>query len=122
MQRTQTSVSVRPERTSAVLVAAAVYRIGKPYRASQFAAAARELDEVAARAAAAAGGKVTRARTTTVAEQQVRVYDLDTPRRRIHVAFLLSGRREFQLLCEAPRAAAFPDAACALLFSSFALR
>jgi hypothetical protein len=122
VQRTATSVSVRPKRASSMLVSAAVYRIGKAYTPSQFAAAARELDRVAARAAAAAGGTVTRARTSTVAARRGRVYDLDTPRRRIHLGFVLSDRREYQLLCEAPRAAAFPDDACALLFASFALR
>ncbi len=103
-----------------MLVSAEVYRIGKAYEPSQFAAAARELDKVAADAARAAGGTVTQSRTTTVAARQARVYDVDTAKRHIHVGFLLAGRREYQLLCEAPRAAAFPDAACALLFASFA--
>lgn len=119
VRRTTGSVAVR---SGGATVSAAVYRIGKAYDPSQFEAATKELDRVASQAAAAAGGRVTRSRTTTVAARKARVYELATPKQRVHLGFLLSGRREFQLLCEAPRAAAFPDAACALLFASFALR
>ncbi|MBV8257455.1 MAG: hypothetical protein JO073_06505 [Actinobacteria bacterium] len=119
VRRAPGSVAVRRQGAT---VSAAVYRIGKAYDPSQFALAARELDAVAARAAAVAGGRITQSRTTSVASRKARVYDLATPNRKLHIGFLLDGRREFQLLCEAPLAAAFPDAACALLFSSFALR
>ena len=37
------------------------------------------------------------------------------------VGFVLDGKREVQLLCEAPAAAGDPEGACALLFASFRL-
>ena len=117
---TAQSSAVRPS-----IVSAAAYRIGKAYVPSDFATAAKELDGVAARLAAASGGRVTERATTTAAGLKIRAYRFTATRKgvayRDRVGFVLSGKREVQLLCEAPAGAGDPDGACALLFSSFKL-
>ena len=92
----------------------------KPYDPARFAAAARELDQVAARLAAQSGGTVIDRATTTVDGRRIRAYDLATPTLRLHIGFVLVGKREYQLLCQRPAGTHDPDGACALLFRSFA--
>lgn len=118
--------SARSTADPPAIVSAATYRLGKRYEPSEFAAAARELDGVAARLARAAGGAVTESETTTVAGRRVRAYRFSAKAAAAgayadRVAFVLEGRREVQLLCQAPAGAGDPDRACALLFSSFTL-
>ena len=108
------------------IVFAAAYRLGKAYAPAQFEAAAKELDGVAAKLAAAAGGTVTSSETTTVDGMKVRAYRFTATAHggsyADRVAFVLHGKREVQLLCQAPAGASDPGGACALLFSSFSLK
>jgi hypothetical protein len=92
-------------------VSVTTYTLQKPYRPALFAAAARELDRVAAQLASQAGEKVTERQTVEVAGRKIRAYRFGTMR----MGFVLVGKREYQLLCRDP------GAACALLFTSFSL-
>ncbi|HET7573160.1 MAG TPA: hypothetical protein VFJ77_10900 [Gaiellaceae bacterium] len=116
--RTATSARAASGESS---VSAVRYRLGKAYSADEFAAAAKELDGVAAKLARAAGGAVESSETTTVAGRRVRAYRFGGGGKTHRVGFVLDGRREVQLLCTAPSGAADPDGACSLLFSSFTL-
>lgn len=118
--------NAQSRRNPPAIVSAATYRLGKTYAPSEFGAAAKELDGVAARLARAAGGKVTESETTTVDGRKVRAYRFGATVSGAgayadRVAFVLAGRREVQILCQAPAGAGDPDGACALLFSSFTL-
>jgi hypothetical protein len=93
-------------------VSVTTYTLQKPYSPALFAAAAKELDGVAAKLAAAAGGTLSRKQTITVAGEKIRAYRFGTMR----IGFVLVGKREYQLLCE--KAAA---GACSLLFKSFSV-
>ncbi len=120
------SVSARSGGTAPAVVSASWYVLGKTYAPSAFAAAAKELDGVAARLAQAAGGKVTAAETTSVDGRKVRAYRFTAKRSGggayvDRAGFVLAGKREVQLLCEAPATAGDRDGACALLFASFTL-
>lgn len=106
---------------SAASVSASVYRLGKAYSPDEFAAAAKELDGVAAKLAQAAGGSVQSSETTTIDGRKVRAYRFRGGSAEHRVAFVLEGKREVQLLCSAPSGAGDPDGACSLLFSSFTL-
>ncbi len=125
VRRSSGAVAARSPRVAAALVSAAVYRLARPYTPDRFAEAARELDAVAARLARAAGGHVVAGETTTAAGRKIRAYRFtlrdDAGRHLVgRVGFVLAGKREVQLLCQAPAGAGDPDEACALLFSSFA--
>jgi hypothetical protein len=98
-------------RHGAGLVSVSVFPLLRPYDPSKFAAAAKELDGVAARLAQQAGTTLTRSATVTVANRKVRAYDYGARR----IGFVLVGRREYQLYC------AHATTACELLFSSFTL-
>ncbi|HET7566422.1 MAG TPA: hypothetical protein VFJ91_00395 [Gaiellaceae bacterium] len=118
--------NARSPGNPAALVSAATFRLGKTYAPADFAAATKELDGVAARLARAAGGTVTESETTTVDGRKVRAYRFDAKPNGAgayadRVGFVLAGKREVQLLCQAPADAGDPDGACALLFSSFTL-
>ena len=124
--RTPTSITARPSAGADTLVSAAVYRLGKTYTPGGFDAAAKELDGVAARLAHAAGGKVVSGETTSVAGRKVRSYRFTASSKGAgptddRVAFVLAGKREVQLLCQAPRGAGDPDGACGLLYDTFSL-
>jgi len=125
---TQTARSVlarKPGDVAGPLVSATILPLGKPYTPSQFATARRELDGLAAQLAHASGGTVTESVTTTVDGQRIRAYRFTAhpagkPAAEVRIGFLLEGRHEYQLLCQAPSGAGDPDGACALLFGSFA--
>ncbi len=93
------------------------YTLQKPYRPALFAAATRELDGVATKLAAEAGGTLTQKETVEVAGEKIRAYRFGTTR----IGFVLVGKREYQLLCELPPAGQDAGGACALLFKSFRL-
>jgi hypothetical protein len=109
------SVSRPPAGVSArhgpALVSVSVFPLVKAYDPARFAAAARELDGVAARLARQAGATLSLRETVTVANRKVRAYRYGDRR----IAFVLVGRREYQLFCE------HASTACDLLFSSFTL-
>jgi hypothetical protein len=99
-------------------------QLEKTYAAAQFAEAAKELDRVAANLATQLGGRVTSSRTTTVARMRIRRYTLavrDAQGKRVDddLGFVLSGKREVQLLCQAAAGSGDPSGACALLFKTF---
>jgi len=98
-------------RHGAGLVSVSVFPLVKPYDPARFVAAAKELDGVAARLAQQAGTPLTRRETVTVGNRKVRAYRYGDRR----IAFVLVGKREYQLFCERAQAA------CDLLFSSFTL-
>jgi hypothetical protein len=113
-RRTQTTIAALSGKSR---VSVTTYTLLKPYRPALFAAAARELDRVAAKLAAAAGGTLTERRTVKVAGEKIRAYRFGTDR----IGFVLVGKREYQLLCELPPGGNDTDGACALLFKSFRL-
>jgi len=123
VQRTLRAVSAR--RGSA-LVSATAFTLVKRYSPALFSQAARELDGVAADLAAQSKGKVTERATTTVDGIRIRAYRF-TGRRPAgaayeeRIGFVLDGKREYQLLCQAASGAGDPGGACALLFASFRL-
>jgi hypothetical protein len=123
VQRTLRAVGAR--RDSAI-VSATVFTLLKPYSPALYARAASELDGVAAKLAAQSNGEVTERTTTTVDGRRIRAYRFTG---RPHegaayderIGFVLRGRREVQLLCQAASGAGDPDGACALLFATFHL-
>lgn len=123
VQRTPRAVGAR--RDSA-LVSATAFTLLKPYSPALFARAAKELDRVAAELAARSHGELRAQATTTVDGRRIRAYRFTG---RPHagaayverIGFVLEGKREYQLLCQAASGAGDPDGACALLFASFHL-
>jgi hypothetical protein len=110
--RTERAVLVRDGESR---VSVTTYTLQKPYRRALFAAAAKELDGVAAKLAAAAGGTLRQKQTINVAGEKIRAYRFDATR----IGFVLVGRREYQLLCELSATSQDTGNACALLFKSF---
>jgi hypothetical protein len=98
-------------RHAGELVSVTAFPLLKPYDPADFAAAARELDHVAARLARQAGEPLASSATVTVANRKVRAYRYGPNR----IGFVLVGKREYQLFC------ARATTACDLLFSSFTL-
>jgi hypothetical protein len=112
--RTQRTTSAVSGKTR---VSVTTYTLLKAYRPARFAAAAKELDRIAAKLASEAGATVTERQTLEVAGEKVRAYRFDATR----IGFVLVGRREYQLLCRLPAGGADTEGACALLFETFAL-
>lgn len=104
-------------------VSVTVFRLAQPYRAALWAQATAELDRVADRLAQRLGGQVTGRSTRVVAGRRARVYLYSGARdgtRRI--AFVLSGRNEYQLLCRWPHGRERDGGvACTELMGGFAL-
>jgi hypothetical protein len=106
-------------RKAGRLVSVTSFPLLKPYDPGKFRAAAKELDGIAAKLAAQAGGELTEKTTTTVDGRRIRAYRYVDGASRIHIGFVLVGKREYQLLCRLPAGDGDPDGACALLFDSF---
>lgn len=126
IHRSGTSASAQAPGSTTATVSAAVYRLARRYTPDRFAEAAKELDGVAAELARKAGGKVTARETTTVDGHKIRAYRFTARRMQgtryeNRVGFVLAGKREVQLLCQAPAGAGNRDGACALLFRTFRL-
>jgi hypothetical protein len=104
-------------------VSVTVFRLARPFRPDAWARAVTELDGVAARLATQLRTEVDGRSTQVVAGRRARVYtfaDASDGTRRI--AFLLSGRRELQLLCRWPADREEDgDAACRRLLAGFTL-
>jgi hypothetical protein len=115
--RARRTESATTARSGSAVVSATAYTLLKPYTPALFDAAAKELDGVAERLAAQAGKPLTERETTTVDGRRIRAYRFGSTR----IAFVLDGKREFQLLCRLPPDGKDSDGACALLFSSFSL-
>jgi hypothetical protein len=96
------------------------FRLTRPYDASRFRAAVRELDGVISGIASQLEGKVTSRRTVVVGGRKARsyviAYDGDKTQ---EITFVLEGRQEYQLLCR--RLASADDSFCRALLESFTL-
>jgi hypothetical protein len=99
-------------RSGDALVSVSRFPLRKVYDESQFPAATKTLDQVAARLAKAAGAGIDESETVTVSNRKARAYTYGTRR----IGFVLVGRSEYQLYCVQPA-----SDGCALLFSSFTL-
>jgi glucokinase len=88
-----------------------------PYKHTQQVAAARELDNVAARLAQQMKGRVSSRRTLEVAGLDARSYVIVHDALAEEITFVLRGKDEYELLCR--RAQGGDDAACRRLVSSF---
>jgi hypothetical protein len=115
----QTSVSSRA--ASAVrgraLVSVQTFPLLKRYDPARFDAATKELDGIARKLAAEAGGQVKEMETATVDGRKIRVYTYDSTK----IGFFLVDKREYQLLCRLGAGGSDTDGACSLLFSSFSV-
>jgi hypothetical protein len=98
-------------RDGSALVSVTRFPLVKAYDPANFDAVAAELDDVAQRLAQQAGADLSKSETVQIAGRDVRAYSYDASR----VAFVLEGKREYQLYC---RNAAD---ACDRLFESFAI-
>lgn len=106
----------------------ATFRLARVYRPALWPRVVHELDGVASQLADRLAPEAARSpgRTSVIAGRRARVYDIvysrDGGRRTERVAFVLDGRREYQLLCrwssDDPEEG---EEACSLLFSSFRL-
>ena len=126
----------RPPRTIAAespdgseSVSVAVFRLGRTFRPALWDEAVEELNDVAARLAERLGPSalVEETRESRIAGRRARVYELGYRRggERLvdRVAFVLVGRREYQLTCRIAGVEPQPgEEACAELFRSFRLR
>jgi hypothetical protein len=120
------AAEARRDAAGSALVSATDFTLLKPYSPSLFAAAAKELDRVAAKLAAQSHSTLAQTTTVVVDGRRIRAYRLT-----VHpssgaafderIGFVLRGKREVQLLCRAPVGAGDPDGACGLLYSSFKL-
>jgi hypothetical protein len=125
--RTPRGVVAKPAAGDAgVLVSATTFRLLKAYEPARFTEAVKELDGVAAKLARNAHGKLTSSETTTVDGHRIRAYRFTSNpvsggSFQNRIGFVLRGRTEVQLLCQAPAGKTDPDGACALLFGSFTL-
>jgi hypothetical protein len=118
----RTSRETAAEKRSA-LVSVTVLPLVRPYTPVLFSKVAAELDDVAQKLAAASKGRVDESRTVTIAGRRARRYELsfvqnghETVER---LAFVLVGRREYQLLCRFRRGES--DSPCEQLLATFAL-
>lgn len=102
------------------VLAVTTFRLARPFRPDRWDSAVAELDSVAAELADELGGRVASRATARVAGGRARLYSFvgaeDDTRR---VAFVLRGRREFQLLCRWPDGA--DASACEAFLRSFRL-
>jgi hypothetical protein len=96
------------------LVSVTRYTLLKPYDPKLFHQTAKELDGVAEKLAAQAGGTVSERATTVVDGRRIRAYRFASKGTPVRIGFVLVGRREFQLVCSGDT-----GAPCTLLFSTF---
>jgi hypothetical protein len=112
--RVSRSAAAVTVRSGSALVSVTRFPLRKPYDESQFEAATKTLDRVAATLARGGGSVVDKAETVTIDNRQARAYTYGGGAKRI--AFVLAGRAEYQLFCSSAE-----SDACGLLFSSFTL-
>ncbi len=122
----RTTVAHDPDGPETVSVA--TFRLARAFRAARWDEAVRELNDVAARLAERLGptALVEETDETVIDGRRARVYEIgyerDGTRMRDRVAFLLVGRREYQLTCRIDAAEPEPgEEACGELFRSFRL-
>jgi len=96
------------------------FKLARPYKTALFPKVAGELDGVASRLARAEHAKLAKRETVTLAGRRARAYTIERGGREERIAFVLAGRREYQLFCRYARGSR-AEAACSSLFSSFRL-
>ncbi len=103
------------------LVSVTVFPLGRPFRPQLWEKTVPELDRVASQLAGRLGGHVTTLESGVLAGRRSRSYDIAFTRGGTdlveRIAFVFSGRREFQLLCRF----AGDDSACKDFRTSFRL-
>jgi hypothetical protein len=102
-------------RNGQAIVSVTVFRLVRPYRPALWPKVVPELDRVAKDLAARVKGSVQSSATQTVAGEKARVYTIARSGEDERIAFVLRGRREYQLFCRGA------GAACDELFASFRL-
>lgn len=104
-------------RDGDLLLSVQTFALRRPYSDALFGRVTRELDTVAAQLAAREHARVTKSATETVAGRRTRAYTIDAGAREERIAFVLVGRREYQLFCR------YRDDSgpCTRLFASFRL-
>jgi hypothetical protein len=120
------SSSARPEGGARELVSVSVFRLARPYRPALWETVVPELDAVAARLADELGGRIEATAVVVVARRRAKRYDIryerDGDELVERTAFVLRGRREFQLVCRfAADGGEDGRRACATLFSTLSL-
>jgi hypothetical protein len=105
------------------LVGVTEFTLARPFRSALWTKAVPALNRTAAGLAAQLGGEVRTRATVVVAGHRARQYEIaysGAGKRLVErTAFVLAGRREFQLLCRFERGG--DDGACRTLFNSFRL-
>jgi hypothetical protein len=105
------------------LVGVTEFTLARRYRPPLWTKAVPALNRTAAGLAAQLGGEVRARATVVIAGHRARQYEIDYPGAGKglveRTAFVLAGRREFQLLCRFESGG--DDGACRTLFSSFRL-
>ena len=103
------------------LVSVTVFTLGRPFRPALWEKTVPELDRVASQLATQLGGRVTKLEGGVLAGRRSRSYDIAFSRGGKalveRIAFVFSGRREYQLLCRF----AGDDSACRDFRTSFRL-
>jgi hypothetical protein len=102
-------------RSGAELVSVTIFPLARPYEPALWPKVVPELDRVARELAARESGRLAGARTEEIAEGKARVYDIVRDGADERIAFVLDGRREYQLFCRSPADA------CDRLLASFSL-
>jgi hypothetical protein len=122
--------TIRPRSSEAAaggddpeLVSVTVYRLARSYRPALWKTVVPELDRVAAELASRLGGTVALPETIALDGRRARRYEiryaLDGEDVVERTAFVLQGRREYQLVCR--YRAGKPPPACDTLFATFRL-
>ena len=105
------------------LVGVTTFRLARAYRPSLWTKAVEALDRTAADLAAQYDGELLARKTIVVTGRRARRYEIayhaDGVAMVEQIAFVLEGRREYQVLCRFERGG--DDGACRNLFSSFRL-
>jgi hypothetical protein len=102
-------------RAGDALVSVTVFRLARPYRPADWHTVVPELDRVAHQLATRAQGKVEDAETRPIAGRDARAYAISRSGADERIAFVLDGRREYQLFCRGA------GDACDRLLDSFTL-
>jgi plasmid stabilization system protein ParE len=110
--RTPTSVAAKQ---GAAIVSVTTFRLARRFRPALWPEVVTELDRVAAQLAGRVHGKVRSAATRRIAGRRARVYEIVRGGEDERIAFVLNGRREYQLYCRGA------GSACNTLLASFTL-
>jgi hypothetical protein len=120
------SGSATPQPGATELVSVRLFRLARPFRPELWESVVPELDRVAGELARQLDGRIESSATVVVDGRRAKRYDIRYHRDGTEIlertAFVLKGRREFQLVCrhEAADEGEGPKA-CALLFSTLRL-